>query len=50
VWIPFLLDPSSLNPTTDSDKEAVKLINGFFTPLRDFLKAVLVSATKPCPK
>jgi hypothetical protein len=50
AWIPFLLDPSSLNPTTDSDKEAVKLINGFFTPLKDFLKAVLGSATKPCPK
>ena len=50
VWIPFLLDPGSLNPTTDSDKEAVKLINGFFTPLKDFLKAVLASTTKPCPK
>lgn len=50
VWIPFLLDPGSLNPTTDSDKEAVKLINGFFTPLKDFLKAVLGRVTKPCLK
>jgi hypothetical protein len=49
-WIPFLLDPNSLNPSTTAEKTTVTLINNDFTPLKDFLKEVLAEVKKACRK
>ena len=49
AWIPFLLDPSSLEPTKD-DAQTVTLINNEFPPLKTFLGQVLASVKKACTK
>ena len=48
AWITFLLDPTSLKPKSETDKQTLKMVSNDFKSHKSFLNKVLASVQKPC--